>query len=251
MKLLIDIGNTRIKWATLVNGAFEVSGELVHRGQDPSGVLEFLGQFDTKPDSVRAANVAGDTMRKAIADAVYARWKLAIEFAQTQASAGPIRNGYHDYRQMGVDRWLAILAAFERYHQPVCVVDVGTAVTIDQVDGAGVHLGGLIVPGLDLMRRALVSDTGDIENWVGARSEGGEIEDLIFGRSTAEAIDGGGLTAICGLIERCKERLSSQYGDSVLVLTGGDAGRIMPKISTQLDHRPLLVLEGLVIYSPG
>jgi type III pantothenate kinase len=251
MNLLIDIGNTRIKWATLVDGAFEVSGELVHRGQDPNGVLGFLGQFDAKPDSVRVANVAGAAMGQAITDAVYARWNLAIEFAKTQASAGPVRNGYHDYRQMGVDRWLAILAAFERYHQPVCVVDVGTAVTIDQVDGAGVHLGGLIVPGLDLMRRALISDTGDIESWVGARSEGGETENLILGRSTAEAIGGGGLTAICGLIERCEERLSSQYGDSVLVLTGGDAGRIMPKISTQLDHRPLLVLEGLVIYSPG
>ncbi len=251
MNLLIDIGNTRIKWATLADGAFEISGELVHRGQDPSDVLEFLGQFDTKPESVRAANVAGAAMGQAITDAVYARWNLAIEFAKTQASAGPVRNGYHDYRQMGVDRWLAILAAFERYHQPVCVVDVGTAVTIDQVDGAGVHLGGLIVPGLDLMRRALVSDTGDIESWVGARNEGGETDNLILGRSTAEAIGGGGLTAICGLIEHCEERLSSQFGDSVLVLTGGDAGRIMPKISTQLDHRPLLVLEGLVIYSPG
>jgi type III pantothenate kinase len=251
MNLLIDIGNTRIKWATWADGVFEETGELVHRGQELGGVLEFLDQFDAIPDRVRGANVAGTAMGQAIADAVRARWDLSIEFAKTQASAGSVRNGYHDHRQMGVDRWLAILAAYERYHQPICVADIGTAVTIDQVDGAGVHLGGLIMPGLDLMKRALISDTGDIESQVGAGSKVDETENLTLGRSTAEAIDGGGLTAICGLIERCQRQLSDRYGDSVLVLTGGGAERIMPQISTPLDHRPLLVLEGLKIYAPG
>jgi type III pantothenate kinase len=250
MNLLIDIGNTRIKWATGAGGAFEETGELVHRGQDLAGVLEFLGQFDAIPAAVRGANVAGAATGQAIADAVRARWNLSIEFARTQASAGPVRNGYHDHGQMGVDRWLAILAAYERYHQPICVVDVGTAVTIDQVDGTGVHLGGLIVPGLDLMKRALISDTGDIAGQVGADHKVSGAENLGLGRSTAEAIDGGTLAAICGLIERCREELSHRYGDTVLVLTGGDAERIMPHISTPLEHRPLLVLEGLMIYAP-
>jgi type III pantothenate kinase len=251
VNLLIDIGNARIKWATVAGGTFAVTGELVHRGQGPGIALELVSQLDAKPDLVRAANVAGAAMGQAVADAVHARWNLSIEFAEAQASAGPIRNGYHDYRQMGVDRWLGILAAVERYHQPVCVVDVGTAVTIDQVDGAGLHLGGVIVPGLALMRRALISDTGDIETLVGAGNKPVETENLLFGRSTVDAIDGGGLAAICGLIERCKEGMDSRYGDSVLVLTGGDAGRIVPHIGVALDHQPLLVLEGLAIYVPG
>jgi type III pantothenate kinase len=152
---------------------------------------------------------------------------------------------------MGVDRWLAILAVVERYHQPVCVVDVGTAVTIDQVDRAGAHLGGVIVPGLDLMRQALIDDTGNIEKLMATESSSVETADLVFGRSTADAIGGGGLAAICGLIETCKERLASRCGDSALVVTGGDAGRVVPHIRVELDHRPLLVLEGLAIYSPG
>jgi type III pantothenate kinase len=251
VRLLVDIGNTRIKWATQVDGAFAETGDIVHRGQDPATVLEFLGQFDLTPDSVRAANVAGAAMGQALVDSVRAQWNLSIEFAQTQASAGPVRNGYHDHRQMGVDRWLAILAAVERYHQPVCVVDVGTAVTIDQVDRTGAHLGGVIVPGLDLMRQALIHDTGNIENLMATESSSVKTADLVFGRSTADAIRGGGLAAICGLIATCKERLAGRCGDSALVVTGGDAGRVVPHIRVELDHRPLLVLEGLAIYSPG
>jgi type III pantothenate kinase len=251
VNLLIDIGNTRIKWAAQVDRAFSATGEILHRGQDPDILFEFLGQLDTRPEWVRAANVAGAAMEQAVAEAVHARWQLSVEFAQTQASAGMTRNGYHDPRQMGVDRWLAILAAVDRYHRPLCVVDAGTAVTIDQVDGAGTHLGGVIVPGLDLMRRALIRDTGEIERSAGAASPAAETDGLIFGRNTADAIDGGGLIAISGLIERCVERMNSQCGETVLVVTGGDAGRIIPHLRVELEHRPTLVLEGLAIYAAG
>lgn len=251
MNLLVDIGNTRIKWATEVGGALVKTGEIVHRGQDSTAVFEFLGQFTEDPKSVRAANVAGAAMGRAISDAVQAQWNVAVQFAQTQAAAGPVRNGYHDHCQMGVDRWLAMLAAVDRYPGPVCVVDVGTAVTIDQVDGTGTHLGGVIVPGLDLMTRALISDTGDIEKLIGEQSEPVATDNLIFGRSTADAIGGGGLIALCSLIERCAEGLNSRCGDIDLVVTGGDAGRVIPHLRTAYEHRPTLVLEGLVIYTPG
>jgi type III pantothenate kinase len=251
MNLLIDIGNSRIKWATLVDGEWAATGDSVHKGQDPDTSFEFLSGIDTKPGAVRVANVTGEAMARTAVAAVRARWQMPVEFAESQAAAGPVRNGYHDHRQMGVDRWLAILAAFDRCRGPVCVVDAGTAVTIDQVDGDGKHLGGVILPGPGLMRQALFRDTGDIENLAGI--EGGPVraDELTLGRTTGAAIDGGALAAISGLIERCGEQLRQRSGDSALVLTGGDSERIITHLQSGADHRPLLVLEGLAIYRPG
>ena len=163
-----------------------------------------------------------------------------------------MQNGYDDYRQMGVDRWLGILATRNRYSQAACIVDAGTAVTIDQVDASGTHLGGVIVPGLDLMRRSLLSDTGDIGRLAGLENNGlAPDKRIILGKTTEDAIRGGSLSAICGLIEFCMEQLHSRDGDSVLIVTGGDAERIVPQLRVAADHHPLLVLEGLMIYLPA
>lgn len=249
MKLLIDIGNTRIKWAACEDGVLTRSGESAYRssGESPG---HFLEAIEGEPARVLAANVAGGEIGRTVAAAIQARWSISVEFAETQPAAGEIRNAYEDYRQMGVDRWLAILAARDQYRQAVCVVDAGTAVTVDQVDAAGRHLGGVIVPGLDLMRRALMADTGDIER-LSANEKEPAAGRLMHGRNTGEAIAGGALAAICSLIEDGMAHLGRQYGDSVLVMTGGDAARIIRHLRVAADHRPLLVLEGLALYSPG
>ena len=250
MRLLIDIGNTRIKWAALVDGVLNATDEVLHRSDPGAAVVEFLEKITRKPDQVLAANVAGEVMGESIKAAVRARWELPVDFAVTQTAAGQVTNGYEDCRQMGVDRWLAILAAYDRFHRAVCVVDAGTAVTIDQVDVDGTHLGGIIVPGLDLMWKALLRETGDIERLADIGPGVASMERLIAGRSTAAGIHGGSLSAVCGLIEFCAKHMSREYGDSVLVVTGGDAQRIIPHLRTNLDHRPSLVLEGLAIYVP-
>jgi type III pantothenate kinase len=254
MKLLIDIGNTRMKWATVVDDAFAVTGGGVHRNHNetdvPAAVDRILGQIDGKPEQVLAANVAGDAMGNAIDAVVRKRWNLPVDFAETRPESGSVRNAYDDYRQMGVDRWLAILATHDRHRQAACIIDAGTAVTIDQIDATGTHLGGVIVPGLDLMRRSLLSDTGDIGRLAELDNKGLATDKrIMLGKSTAEAIGGGSLSAICGLIESCIEQLNSRDGDSVVVVTGGDAERILPHLRVAADHRPMLVLEGLRIYS--
>jgi type III pantothenate kinase len=250
MRLLIDIGNTRIKWSTCMDGVLDAPGEVLHRSDPDRAVVEFLDKIVTRPAQVLAANVAGEAKGDLIAAAVRARWDLSVDFAVTQSAAGPLTNGYEDYRQMGVDRWLAILAAFDSYRRAVCVVDAGTAVTIDQVDDTGTHLGGVIVPGLDLMWRSLVRETGDIGRLADIDVGVARTEGLVTGRTTAAGINGGSLAAICGLIEHCADQLGRDCGDCVLVVTGGDAEHIIPHVRTNLDHRPSLVLEGLAIYVP-
>ena len=243
MKLLLDIGNTRIKWAWWDGSGLRDDGDIFHLDQSGERIMAFLDGFATVPAAVLAANVAGPSMATALADGVERRWRLPVQFAASQPESGGVRNGYEDYRQLGVDRWLAIVAAYRHVGGPVCVVDAGTAVTVDQVDGAGRHWGGLIVPSARLMERALDQDTGDIRRlreWTTGGSMGGNVA-----RSTNDAIRVGSHLAITCLIERCVEILRQDCGEASLVITGGDAEVFLDRLGETAEHRPLLVLEGL------
>ena len=248
MNLLLDIGNTRIKFATVVNGVLQGADQIIHGSDPEASAAELIDRCRQKPEHVLASNVAGSAFGEAIAAAVDSRWNLSVEFALAQPAAGSVRNGYLDYRQLGVDRWLAMLAAVDRYRKAVCIVDAGTAVTIDQVDEHGQHLGGIIVPGFDLMWRSLVGNTGDLERLSGSGEKSERNGAALFGRCTDEAIVGGTMSAVRGLVEHCMETALERYGDPVLVITGGDAERIIPYIRMPAEHRPMLVLEGLAIY---
>jgi len=243
MDLLIDIGNTRIKWAMLDNGSLFGVDAIEHH-TDAAAVDTMLDRIAllqaSPPNGVVAANVAGDRFGALLADAMQERWDVSVRFAVTQPRAGVVSNGYDDFRQLGVDRWLAIIAAVDRFTGPVCIVDAGTAITIDVVSGGGVHTGGYIMPGLDLMRRSLGEETGELR-----RLGGDEPRSLPDGlpapaHGTGDAISSGALAAACCLIERC------EYPQ--VVVTGGDAERLLRHLEGAVHHRPQLVLEGLAIY---
>jgi len=249
VKLLIDIGNTRIKWAGLADGELTGDGELVH-ADDPAGTAaQLLKRVPVPPEEIALANVAGPAFGDDFLNGIAARWSCPVQIATTQAVAGRVSSAYEDHTKLGVDRWLAILAAAHRYSGAVCIVDAGTAVTIDIVAATGEHQGGYIVPGLDLMRRALTGQTGDLARFT-AGYDGGRAESLVLGRTTGDAIGHGSLAAICALIERCARPLGEDNG-AVVVVTGGAAGRIIPHLAVDLEHRPRLVLEGLALWEPG
>jgi type III pantothenate kinase len=184
-----------------------------------------------------------------VTGAVRERWGLPVRFAATQLQAGMVRNGYHDFRQLGVDRWLAIIAAVDQIAGSVCIVDAGTAITIDAVAAGGAHLGGYIIPGLDLMRLSLDEETGDLRRLAGEKFQELPAGLPALGHSTAEAIGGGTLAAVCGLIDRCVGALLCER-DAVpaLVVTGGNAERLLRHLDMTAHHRPQLVLEGLKLY---
>ena len=261
MDLLIDIGNSRIKWAMCVAGALQGADAIEHQG-DVAAVNAMLDAVATPPTGVRAANVAGDRFGMRVAGIVRERWGLPVRFAVTQQRTGPVRNGYDDFRQLGIDRWLAIIAAVDQFAGSVCIVDAGTAITIDAVASGGVHLGGYIIPGLDLMRQSLGDETGDLRRLVGDqqqvadrlpaldhKTQGFITQGLItLGHSTAEAIEGGAVAGVCCLIDRCISTLRGSETDPTLVMTGGDAQRLMSHLDVAAQHRPQLVLEGLARY---
>lgn len=250
MKVLVDIGNTRVKWAVLADGDWSADGSVVHGNDPQAAAAAVLDRVDTAPDLLLLSNVAGEPFATGFLAAIGARWACPVRVAASQPAAGRVRNAYDDCAKLGVDRWLGILAAARLYPGGACIVDAGTAVTIDLLAADGAHLGGYIVPGLDLMWRSLAADTGDLARFAGSGA-GRAAGSRAWGRNTADAITHGALAALCALIERCAATLAEDNKESVVVVTGGDAARIAPHLAVALEHRPRLVLEGLALWQPG
>ena len=145
---------------------------------------------------------------------------------------------------MGVDRWVAMIGARSEFRGGLCIVDAGTAVTIDAIDKNGNHLGGQIIPGLALMSHALSSEASDIPA-VKRAPRLPEPGMAVFASNTDGAVQSGAVNAICGAIDRAAKVLRSEGYRAKIVLTGGDASRILKQLGDNVLHRPNLVLQGL------
>ena len=160
------------------------------------------------------------------------------------ASSGGVTNGYVEPEALGADRWAAIVAAYQGSAKPVCVIDCGTAITLDVVDADGIHQGGLIAPGLDMMRRSLVTGTSAIGSLVvEARSAS-----PLLARNTTDGVNNGTMRMAGALIDRVIEEAAADYGrDLQAVITGGDAGRLQPLLRCSPRYDRDLVLKGIAI----
>jgi len=149
-----------------------------------------------------------------------------------------VHNGYEDPHQMGADRWVAMLAAYTKYQKAVCVIDCGTAVTLDIVSAQGQHLGGLIMPGLDMMQNALYMGTRRI------KPTKGDLRDL--GMNTADAVTSGCyqllVNGLQGLVEK---HAAAVEGDLLCVVTGGNAALLVRENQIHCCHDVDLILYGL------
>lgn len=229
--LLIDQGNTRLKAAWRDGDGI---GE-VYVGTDTETLLRGL---DRTPTQVWISSVADKRRRELLLDQIGRRWQCPTRWITVAAYAQHLPTRYRK-DQLGVDRWLALLACRQRYGTPLVVVDSGTATTIDLVDVSGEHLGGVILPGFDLMQQALmdataikVSGTTDRQQWPP--------------RDTVSAIALGGPMAVAALIERQRERLGPE---TRLVIGGGAAPCLQDLLGGSLQVLGQLVLHGLSVLS--
>ena len=248
MILLIDIGNTSIRWASLEGGRVGDSQSLRHNGGAP---LDLLATWDLleAPRRVLISNVGAESVAVAIARVVRALWSLEPELAITRAECLGVRIAYAEPSRLGVDRWLALLGAHGREAGAVLIVDAGTAVTYDLLLGDGTHLGGLILPGIELMRAGLLTGTR-IPNLapgvpLDSAEDGPEAEP--WGRDTAAAISLGGVQALGALADRLYDRLAERSSGPgpALLLTGGDSARLVGSIQRPCALVPDLVVRGL------
>jgi type III pantothenate kinase len=192
---------------------------------------------------VRVSNVAGTTFATRLSGVIGMHCGCDVHFAKPAREACGVRCGYRHPRRLGVDRWVAMIGAWAELQSACVIVDAGTAVTIDAVDDDGQHLGGQIFPGVRLMFEALAASTSDIPA-VGRPLSAATGLDM-FGDSTSKAVQNGAWNAVAGAVDRAITTLRSNAYDPAVVLTGGDASRMLTALGTEPLHRPHLVLQGL------
>lgn len=234
MILDIDIGNSRVKWRAVGTDGVIRHGHCARDTADWAGALPQQGMT-----RVRVANVGGSAAAEQLTSWAQARWGLAPEYVRAVRTLAGVTNGYREPEQLGVDRWLALLAAWRELHGGAVVVSAGTALTVDILGTNGQHVGGYIVPGLYLMRDALISGTS------GVRPAVATVASLAPGHSTTEAVLHGCMAMAAALIESARRDLATP-----VVLSGGDADVLAPWLAGPVLLRPELVLDGLGIALP-
>jgi type III pantothenate kinase len=238
--LLIDQGNTRLKWM------LAREGELLVESAGQGGFREFADACKAgalhQPGSILLSSVAGSDAAKELADFCESQWGLNVHRLRSGEQGEGVRSAYAEPGTLGVDRWLAIIGAVGRYGKPVVIWDLGTASTLDAVDGSGQHLGGMIYPGPATMLRALDRDTrlNVPENLAGAA--------IAPGRSTSSCIENGVFAAQLGALNQFLRHATESLGsEPKLIVTGGAAGEILPLLDFEYIHDPWLVFRGMLV----
>jgi len=245
--LLVDIGNTRIKWARLAGDRPGGAKAAVHSGWRAADYARHLFAPARRVERVVVASVAGPGVKQAL-DAAARRAGAVARFITVERRAGGVTVGYVEPWRLGVDRFAAVVGAHAIFSAvPVCVVGVGTAMTIDLVDADGRHLGGVIVPSPNLMVETLLANTHGIRR----RARGGAVGGFgLFGRSTRDGIERGARYAAAALVDRAvEEALGPLEREPLVVLTGGDAQLVRPLVRSRCVTVPELVLRGLAVLS--
>ncbi|MDD5383946.1 MAG: type III pantothenate kinase [Gallionella sp.] len=236
MKLLIDAGNTRIKWALVDEGTWlrsgvlpvEQAGELSHQFAGLQGIRQ-----------IWVSNVAGEEIAQHIRNAG-AGLSVQPRFIVAQEAQCGVRNGYSSPSRLGSDRWAALIAAWHLVRGTCLVVNSGTATTVDALSATGEFIGGLILPGVELMQRSLRDAAVQLQ---AAQRQPGQGEYVPFPMSTADALYGGALQASCGAIERQYALLGD--GSAPVVLSGGAEAVLRNRLNVPLRIVDNLVLQGL------
>jgi type III pantothenate kinase len=243
MILLLDIGNSSIKWCWLDDGQLRDTGKVLHADAELAGVLDEAWRNLPQPGAVWVSNVAGSELAGALEQWLQQRWALLPQYATSSETWGEVRNAYEEPGKLGVDRWLALLAAHKARKQSVCIIDCGTAITVDVVASSGQHLGGLIVPGLGMMRDALYAGTEGVQESIAESPASG-----LLARDTAGAVEAGPRYAMVAFIDRICAEMGKELDEPMTcLLTGGDAPEILPLLTAEVEHEPLLVLQGLAL----
>jgi type III pantothenate kinase len=231
VRLLLDAGNTWLKWGLRDGAVWVAQGAVAY-----ADLAAFASSLPPEVASwpVFGANVAGTAVAAAIAEALPAGMAAPI-WLVSQAAGGGVVNAYDDPAQLGVDRWAALVGARGLQAGPCLVVTAGTATTVDVLDEAGRFQGGLILPGFDLMRRSLAGNTAGL-----AYAEG---KVAVLPRNTADAIYAGCAHAQAGAVERMFARLPGT--DALCLVNGGGAELLAETLTIPFRVVPNLVLEGV------
>ena len=252
MKLLIDLGNSRLKWALWDGTQLHRGATLTHThagdGEPADATateVNFSALWKDVPavNAIWVASVASTALEQTLTHSLNEHFAVPVRYARSPAAACGVRNAYSAPARLGVDRFLGLVAAHRDKAGPAVVAGCGTALALDAVGSDGRHLGGLIAPAPPLMRQALLERTARLGELAAAL-----IAD--FADTTSAAVESGTWLAAVALVERFAHRTQAVFGMTpALILSGGGARRLAPLL--ELEHRidPDLVLRGLAYFA--
>jgi type III pantothenate kinase len=245
--LAIDVGNTRLKWAQYASG--QPSATLLAHGAVFLETIDHLSEAHWQhltpvPTIILGCVVAGEGVKRRVQEQLELWPVEPCWVVPTEKSAG-VSNGYDHPNRLGADRWVALIGAWHHVlaqgrPQPVLLVMVGTAVTVDALDAHGKFLGGFILPGFGVMQRALEMSTA------GLKVPTGDVVD--FPTNTSDALMSGGASAMIGAVERLYKKLHQKTGSIPrLILSGGAAPKLAAITDLSFETIDKLIFEGLLV----
>jgi type III pantothenate kinase len=245
VRLLIDLGHTRLKWAWAGDGRVQRGGAADSHG-DLLKVPEALArQAGGPPEQIGVAAVARAPQTPELLHRLQRLLGTVPTLLTTTPRCGRVICGYDHPSSLGVDRWAAVIGAWRRAPgRAAVVVDAGSALTMDILAADGRHLGGSIAPGLALARAAFYSRTGRTE-------QAGQADRAGFARNTGDAVASGTLLGMAGAVEAVWRRYASSVPQPLLWVTGGDANELSGALDVAHDVVPDLVFEGMDVMLGG
>ena len=242
MTLIIDLGNSCLKWTNLESKSSKPKGVLEHGGCVTQTTLMQLSRDGPAPQAIVCAAVVSQELVDSLTEISKKLWNVEVEYVQSGDRLLGLVNSYQQPERLGVDRWLAMAAARRIVDGWFCLIDAGTAITVDLVDPEGRHHGGWIVPGEHLMRSSLLANTGRIKVEPG-------FADGPWGASTADAVTLGVQAAVAGMVAVAEQKAMNYAPERPqFVVTGGNGSRIIECLTGPATLVPDLVLEGLALW---
>ncbi|MBA6353838.1 MULTISPECIES: type III pantothenate kinase [unclassified Colwellia] len=223
MRLLVDIGNTRTKYT------FEQQGELsiIQSERNETINEKWLSSITESVVSIVVASVSEAYIIEVFI-AYAQQHNIELHIVNSESKCFGVTSSYQQPTTLGIDRWLTLLAANILYpDENVLIIDAGTATTIDLLDSQGIHLGGWILPGIDILFNSLLSNTTKVL----ATQE--HQANISFGKSTSDGVNNACWAATLGFIEQGIKQANKQVSLDKVLLTGGNAKKIAALLNRQ------------------
>lgn len=241
--LLVDMGNSAIKWALLDSGGLSSMSKAQYIEEPSSAFFTKCWQALDAPNEVIVSCVAENTLWQALEKVCNELWDIEVQKVTSLKEGFGLLSAYDHASSLGSDRWCAMLGGLAITDSAFMVIDAGSALTLDVVNKAGEHLGGYIVPGVSMMKQSLGTQTARIqtENTIT------QSPSLLLGKSTDECVAAGSLLSAISLIEAVFEKEVNPLEEYKVYITGGDAELIAGLLSFKCMIIPALVLNGLAV----
>ena len=241
--LLIDIGNSSLKWCIVDSKGLSAMSQQLY----PKDITAdfFIHNWRTleQPNDVVVSCVAQDTVWQSLEKACFELWNIKVQKVNSLKKQFGLINAYENASSLGSDRWCAMLGGLHQSNSAFIVINAGSALTVDVVDETGQHLGGYIVPGVNMMKKSLGIHTAQVQ----VDSTSRVLVDLSLGYSTEDCVESGIHLLLVKFIEAIYEKVSLEMNGCQAFVSGGDAKSIAALLSFNCDVVPDLVLRGLAI----